>query len=94
MFASRSWTTLGPTSSFRWLGPDLAGEIRLQLLREAPHAWDSKWGRRGAWCRSPSSISHLESSITTHADELIVASAIYDHERRLRSYELLAEAVR
>ncbi len=30
----------------------------------------------------------------THADELIVASAIYDHELRLRSYELLADAFR
>jgi luciferase family oxidoreductase group 1 len=29
----------------------------------------------------------------TGVDELIVASAIYDHEARLRSYELLAEAV-
>jgi luciferase family oxidoreductase group 1 len=28
----------------------------------------------------------------TRADELIVASAIYDHARRLRSYELLASA--
>jgi luciferase family oxidoreductase group 1 len=28
----------------------------------------------------------------TGADELIVASAIYDHAARLRSYELLAEA--
>jgi luciferase family oxidoreductase group 1 len=27
----------------------------------------------------------------THADELMVASAIYDHAARLRSYELLAE---
>ncbi len=30
----------------------------------------------------------------TRADELIVASAIYDHAARLRSYELLAEAAR
>ena len=30
----------------------------------------------------------------TRADELIIASAIYDHAARLRSYELLAEAVR
>ena len=28
----------------------------------------------------------------TKADELIVASAIYDHARRVRSYELLAGA--
>jgi luciferase family oxidoreductase group 1 len=28
----------------------------------------------------------------TQADELIIASAIFDHEARLRSYELLAEA--
>jgi alkanesulfonate monooxygenase SsuD/methylene tetrahydromethanopterin reductase-like flavin-dependent oxidoreductase (luciferase family) len=27
----------------------------------------------------------------TRADELMVASAIYDHAARLRSYELLAE---
>ena len=27
----------------------------------------------------------------TAADELIVASAVYDHAARLRSYELLAE---
>jgi alkanesulfonate monooxygenase SsuD/methylene tetrahydromethanopterin reductase-like flavin-dependent oxidoreductase (luciferase family) len=27
----------------------------------------------------------------TGADELMVASAIYDHEARLRSYEILAE---
>ncbi len=30
----------------------------------------------------------------TQADELMVASAIYDHEARVRSYEILAEAVR
>ena len=30
----------------------------------------------------------------THADELIVAAAIYDHRARLRSYEILAEARR
>ena len=30
----------------------------------------------------------------TKADELIVAAAIYDHEARLRSYEILAEAMR
>jgi luciferase family oxidoreductase group 1 len=30
----------------------------------------------------------------TNADELIVTSQIYDHEARLRSYELLMEAVR
>jgi luciferase family oxidoreductase group 1 len=30
----------------------------------------------------------------TGADELIVAAAIYDHEARLRSYELLAQAMR
>jgi alkanesulfonate monooxygenase SsuD/methylene tetrahydromethanopterin reductase-like flavin-dependent oxidoreductase (luciferase family) len=29
----------------------------------------------------------------TAADELIVASAIYDHAARLRSYEMLAEVV-
>lgn len=29
----------------------------------------------------------------TNADEIIVAAAIYDHQARLRSYELLAEAV-
>ena len=29
----------------------------------------------------------------TGADEIIVASAIHDHAKRLRSYELLAEAV-
>ncbi len=27
----------------------------------------------------------------TRADEIMVASAIYDHQARLRSYELLAE---
>jgi alkanesulfonate monooxygenase SsuD/methylene tetrahydromethanopterin reductase-like flavin-dependent oxidoreductase (luciferase family) len=30
---------------------------------------------------------------TTGADELIVASAIFDHQARLRSLELLAKAV-
>jgi alkanesulfonate monooxygenase SsuD/methylene tetrahydromethanopterin reductase-like flavin-dependent oxidoreductase (luciferase family) len=30
----------------------------------------------------------------TNADELIVTSQIYDHQARLRSYELLMEAVR
>ena len=29
----------------------------------------------------------------TGADELIVAAAIHDHQARLRSYEILAEAV-
>jgi hypothetical protein len=29
----------------------------------------------------------------TGADELIVAAAIHDHDARLRSYEILAEAV-
>ena len=29
----------------------------------------------------------------TNADEIIVASAIHDHGKRLRSYELLASAV-
>jgi luciferase family oxidoreductase group 1 len=29
----------------------------------------------------------------TQADELIVAAAIHDHDKRLRSYEILAEAV-
>jgi alkanesulfonate monooxygenase SsuD/methylene tetrahydromethanopterin reductase-like flavin-dependent oxidoreductase (luciferase family) len=29
----------------------------------------------------------------TGADELIVASAIYDHAARLRSYEMLAEGI-
>ncbi|NMO94415.1 LLM class flavin-dependent oxidoreductase [Paenibacillus lemnae] len=31
---------------------------------------------------------------TTEADEIIVASAIYDHQARLRSYELLSEIVK
>ena len=30
----------------------------------------------------------------TGVDELIVASAIYDHGARLRSYEILADALR
>jgi alkanesulfonate monooxygenase SsuD/methylene tetrahydromethanopterin reductase-like flavin-dependent oxidoreductase (luciferase family) len=30
----------------------------------------------------------------TGVDELIVASAIYDHAARLRSYEILADAMR
>ena len=30
----------------------------------------------------------------TGADELMVASAIYDHQARLRSYEILAEVRR
>ncbi|MGV2788085.1 LLM class flavin-dependent oxidoreductase, partial [Clostridium perfringens] len=30
---------------------------------------------------------------STNADEIIVAAAIYDHEARLRSYELLADVV-
>jgi len=30
----------------------------------------------------------------TKADELMVASAIYDHSARLRSYEMLAETFR
>jgi len=30
----------------------------------------------------------------TGVDELIVASAIYEHSARLRSYEILAEALR
>jgi alkanesulfonate monooxygenase SsuD/methylene tetrahydromethanopterin reductase-like flavin-dependent oxidoreductase (luciferase family) len=30
----------------------------------------------------------------THADELMVTAQIYDHQARLRSYELLMEAVR
>ena len=29
--------------------------------------------------------------VQTGVDELIVASAIYDHQARLRSYEILAE---
>jgi len=33
----------------------------------------------------------LQDVARTGADELIVASAIYDHAKRLRSYEILAE---
>lgn len=33
-------------------------------------------------------------AIVTNADELIVVSDIYDHDRRLRSFELLAELLR
>ena len=42
---------------------------------------------------SPETVRHgLESLIEeTSADELIVASAIYDHAARLRSYEILAD---
>jgi len=42
---------------------------------------------------SPETVRHgLESFIEeTGADELIVASAIYDHSARLRSYEILAD---
>src|SRR6185503_19520843 len=42
---------------------------------------------------SPETVRHgLESFIEeTSADELIVASAIYDHAARLRSYEILAD---
>jgi luciferase family oxidoreductase group 1 len=43
---------------------------------------------------SPTTVREgLDALLTeTHADELIVASAIYDHVRRVRSYELLATA--
>ena len=46
-----------------------------------------------AFVGSPDTVRReLEAFIArTGADELIVASAIYDHEARLRSYELLAE---
>jgi alkanesulfonate monooxygenase SsuD/methylene tetrahydromethanopterin reductase-like flavin-dependent oxidoreductase (luciferase family) len=42
---------------------------------------------------SPETVRYgLESFIAeTSADELIVASAIYDHAARLRSYEILAD---
>jgi len=42
---------------------------------------------------SPEIVRHgLENFIEeTSADELIVASAIYDHSARLRSYEILAD---
>jgi luciferase family oxidoreductase group 1 len=42
---------------------------------------------------SPETVQHgLESFIEeTSADELIIASAIYDHSARLRSYEILAD---
>src|ERR1700730_15920301 len=42
---------------------------------------------------SPETVRHgLESFIEeTRADELIIASAIYDHSARLRSYEILAD---
>ena len=42
---------------------------------------------------SPETVRHgLESFVEeTSADELIVASAIYDHAARLRSYEILAD---
>ena len=45
---------------------------------------------------SPASVRRqvLEFSERTGADELIVTSQIYDHQARLRSYELLMEAVR
>jgi len=44
---------------------------------------------------SPATVARgLEAFVTrTRADELIIASAIYDHAARLRSYELLAEAI-
>ena len=44
---------------------------------------------------SPATVSEgLKSFVAeTRADELIVASAIYDHAARLRSYEMLAEVV-
>jgi len=45
---------------------------------------------------SPKNVQHgLESFIEeTSADELIIASAIYDHSARLRSYEILADVHR
>jgi len=45
---------------------------------------------------APRSVLHGLSSFVdrTGVDELIVAGAIYDHEARLRSYEILADVVR
>ncbi|MFO7287490.1 MAG: LLM class flavin-dependent oxidoreductase [Gammaproteobacteria bacterium] len=45
---------------------------------------------------SPASVRDKLSRFVadTHADEVIVAAAIYDHAARLRSYELLAEVFR
>jgi luciferase family oxidoreductase group 1 len=45
---------------------------------------------------SPATVKRqlLEFVERTGADELIVTSQIYDHQKRLRSYELLMEAVR
>jgi len=44
---------------------------------------------------SPATVSEALKSFVaeTRPDELIVASAIYDHAARLRSYEMLAEVV-
>ena len=48
--------------------------------------------RRDRRRRSPTGCT--ASSRRPGADELIVAAAIYDHAARLRSYEILAEAMR
>ncbi len=47
-------------------------------------------------CGSPASVRHQLASIVeqTAADELIVAGAVHDHAARLRSYELLAGAIK
>jgi alkanesulfonate monooxygenase SsuD/methylene tetrahydromethanopterin reductase-like flavin-dependent oxidoreductase (luciferase family) len=44
---------------------------------------------------SPATVRHGIAELVqrTGADELIVAAAIHDHQSRLRSYEILAEAV-
>ena len=52
------------------------------------------WSGKGAkqthqWCAG---LDHFVEE--TGVDELIVASAIYDHAARLRSYEILAETLR
>jgi alkanesulfonate monooxygenase SsuD/methylene tetrahydromethanopterin reductase-like flavin-dependent oxidoreductase (luciferase family) len=67
---------------------------------------DSYWSRQeraqastmlsASFIGSPETVRAglTEFAARTAIDELIVASAIYEHEKRLRSYELLIEAMR
>jgi hypothetical protein len=51
--------------------------------------------RQGSKANAPTARAGLDHFVEeTGVDELIVASAIYDHAARLRSYEILAETLR
>jgi alkanesulfonate monooxygenase SsuD/methylene tetrahydromethanopterin reductase-like flavin-dependent oxidoreductase (luciferase family) len=93
-FPLRSPLTLPRTSFCQRTRGQLPAPIDdIETYWSAPEKDDVSRKLRRSLVGSPETILRgLESLIEeTAADELIVASAIYDHVARLRSYEILAD---